>query len=84
MGSLSAVDIILGLVFVYLLYANFTRFYNKRARPLPPGPKRRPLIGNLFDLPTGFEATHWEKHRKLYGMALALCRDSTTSKISIT
>jgi hypothetical protein len=37
--------------------------------PLPPGPKPKPLIGNLTDLPkTGEqEWQHWLKHRDVYG-----------------
>ena len=37
--------------------------------PLPPGPKRKALIGNLLDLPKPGEQEwlHWTKHKDLYG-----------------
>ncbi|CAG8120032.1 unnamed protein product [Penicillium salamii] len=36
---------------------------------LPPGPKRKPIIGNLLDLPAAGkqEWQHWLKHKELYG-----------------
>lgn len=37
--------------------------------PLPPGPKGKPIVGNLGDLPAlgALEWEHWAKHKKLYG-----------------
>lgn len=37
--------------------------------PLPPGPKQKPIIGNLRDLPTPDQQDwmHWLKHKELYG-----------------
>ena len=37
------------------------------AKHLPPGPPRRPIIGNLLDLPKEQDWLQWAKHRKLYG-----------------
>ncbi|KAL5522856.1 hypothetical protein ACEPAG_8874 [Sanghuangporus baumii] len=40
----------------------------RRSLPLPPGPKRKPLVGNLKDLPaSGQPWIHWSKHKDLYG-----------------
>lgn len=35
---------------------------------LPPGPKRKPIIGNLLDLPKGEQDwIYWLRHKTLYG-----------------
>ncbi|THG94402.1 hypothetical protein EW145_g8146, partial [Phellinidium pouzarii] len=41
----------------------------KTPAPLPPGPKPKPVIGNLLDLPPPNEQewVHWGKHKALYG-----------------
>ncbi|KAJ5887491.1 hypothetical protein N7495_007532 [Penicillium taxi] len=41
----------------------------KTLAPLPPGPPKKPLIGNLLDLPGAGqqEWIHWLKHKDLYG-----------------
>lgn len=40
--------------------------------PLPPGPKGKPIIGNLSDLPPPDtpEWQHWLEHKKRYGSHL--------------
>jgi hypothetical protein len=40
--------------------------------PLPPGPPRKPIIGNLFDVPLGNPFAAFEAWRKRYGKLL--CR----------
>jgi len=51
---------------VYLL--NRAR-QSRHARPLPPGPKGVPLLGNVNDMPKPgmLECHHWLQHRDLYG-----------------
>lgn len=43
----------------------------RKLAPLPPGPKGKPFIGNLTDLPAPGtqEWQHWLKHKDLYGMS---------------
>ncbi|KAF2116964.1 cytochrome P450 [Lophiotrema nucula] len=58
----------LSLVAVYLV-SRLLRS-NSSERPLPPGPKGLPLLGNVNDLPKPggeLECHHWLKHRDLYG-----------------
>lgn len=58
--------IVLGSLCVCLL----KMFMQKSNRlPLPPGPKSKPFIGNLLDLPPSgeLEWLHWTKHKDLYG-----------------
>jgi len=35
--------------------------------PFPPGPKRLPVVGNLFDMPAGSEWITYKQWGKLYG-----------------
>ncbi|TVY85886.1 Multifunctional cytochrome P450 monooxygenase [Lachnellula willkommii] len=42
---------------------------NGNGRPLPPGPKGLPVLGNINDLPKPNEPEwqHWLQHKDLYG-----------------
>lgn len=41
----------------------------KDVRPLPPGPKGTPLLGNVNDMPKpdAMPWLHWLEHKELYG-----------------
>jgi hypothetical protein len=62
---------LVGVVLVAIvLYATKLLFSRKKAPgPLPPGPKGKPILGNISDLPAPGTAdwVHWLKHKDLYG-----------------
>lgn len=43
--------------------------WRRRFPPLPPGPWRKPIIGNLLDLPNPDEQDwqNWLRHKELFG-----------------
>ncbi|KLO09945.1 cytochrome P450 [Schizopora paradoxa] len=58
----------LGFVVVFVAIGLLLRHHlANQSKVLPPGPRRLPIIGNVFDFPDGFEGTHWAAHKKLYG-----------------
>ncbi|KAJ0421285.1 cytochrome P450 [Aspergillus carlsbadensis] len=64
--SLSSLSIPLGLLVIYII----NRLLSKNSSlPLPPGPKPKPLIGNLRDLPPPGQQdwVHWGKFKDRYG-----------------
>jgi hypothetical protein len=58
------------------IYLSLILQYNRLALPYPPGPKGKPIIGNLFDMPVKeqwIKATEWaETYGKYNGLALHL------------
>ncbi|OCB88748.1 cytochrome P450 [Sanghuangporus baumii] len=67
MSAVLIADIFFGLLGIYLVKSFL---YSKKTHgPLPPGPKPKPFIGNLTDLPPSGqqEWVHWGKHKDLYG-----------------
>lgn len=61
------------VVFIFLSCLLIINIFMKKHRklPLPPGPKGFPVIGNIWDMPTGPEGPFWAKHKDLYGMYFA-------------
>lgn len=56
------------------------------SHPLPPGPKPKPIIGNLGDLPPAGarEWEHWAKHKDLYGKDSPLtCEKREAGKVGV-
>ncbi|KAE8155236.1 cytochrome P450 [Aspergillus avenaceus] len=64
--ALSLASILLAAVALYLAKVILTP---KASAPLPPGPKPKPIIGNLGDLPPPGQQDwqHWAQFKKLYG-----------------
>lgn len=50
-----------------LLLRPLIRRYTHGSVLLPPGPKPKFLLGNLFDVPTGRSWLGWTKHARKYG-----------------
>ncbi len=65
--SSTTLILLVSTVAVYL----FSRLIKSKnhVRPLPPGPKGIPIVGNVNDLPKPgmLECHHWLKHKDLYG-----------------
>jgi hypothetical protein len=61
------VSLSLGLLALYFLKR--TMLDKTVPGPLPPGPRRKPILGNITDLPPKGEQDwmHWVKHKQLYG-----------------
>ncbi|KAJ7146914.1 cytochrome P450 [Mycena epipterygia] len=53
-----AIGATVGLVII--MYSVHSRLTTRSKLPLPPGPKKKPIVGNMFDLPTG---RVWETYK---------------------
>jgi hypothetical protein len=67
MFGISSFSLLLTILGIYI--AKRILFRKKSSAPLPPGPKPKPIVGNLSDLPPAGvqEWKHWLKHKDLYG-----------------
>lgn len=67
MPSQTLVGVVLLTVALYAI--KLLIFRTKTPGPLPPGPKGKPILGNISDLPAPGTAdwVHWLKHKDLYG-----------------
>ncbi|KAB8223737.1 cytochrome P450 [Aspergillus novoparasiticus] len=65
--SFMVLGLAIGVIFLYFLRSFLAR--TKSFAPLPPGPRPKPIIGNLWDLPPQGtrDWLHWLKHKDLYG-----------------
>lgn len=68
MSVFTWINVLLLVVAIYLAKRIWAR--EKKRAPHPPGPRPKPIIGNITDLPpSGIqEWQHWLKHKDLYGM----------------
>ena len=69
-----------GAFFALVLYAFFKRRRDGSidSLPLPPGPRKLPFIGNLLDMPKGFEWITYHKWCKEFSSPYLLqCQDIT-------
>ena len=66
--------LVISLAFGCILYVYY-KHYKRDSLPLPPGPKKHPLLGNLLDLPTSHEwlkYAEWSKQFSMFPLAFHL------------
>lgn len=70
---MTTTTLIQGLIGLSLLYFLLSRLLSRSrsSAPLPPGPKGKPIVGNLADLPPPGvqEWRHWLQFKERYGIA---------------
>ncbi|KAJ5648513.1 hypothetical protein N7490_004885 [Penicillium lividum] len=66
MGSTTLAVLTAAVAVFFIIRALISK---QKLAPFPPGPKGKPLIGNLLDLPAPGkqEWQHWLRHKELYG-----------------
>lgn len=65
-----AMSFIISVFFGFIALYIISRLLQGKGRPLPPGPKGIPILGNVNDLPKPGELEwhHWLQHKEIYGM----------------
>lgn len=68
MFEIASINLFLLALGIYIAKIILAR--KKNPAPLPPGPRPKPIVGNITDLPPSGEQEwqHWLKHKDLYGM----------------
>lgn len=77
--ALRLIQVLLGLTALYLIRRLFLT--KSASGPLPPGPSRKPIVGNLRDMPSPAEQDwkYWLKYKDLYGIIPILLSGLTGS-----
>ena len=68
LDSLPPIRVVDGLAACGLIYVISRLLAKRPVAPLPPGPKRLPLLGNLLDMPTEQEWLTFAEWGKKYGV----------------
>ena len=69
MAIVSSTALLVIFVTLSILYAANWHLKRRNVRPLPPGPKGLPIVGNVNDMPKPgmLECHYWLQHKELYG-----------------
>ena len=71
MSILTRSDVLpLGILTIVFSWTLFVWYSGKKRFPYPPGPKRLPIVGNLFSMPSRQEWVTYKKWSDDFGMTL--------------